>query len=166
MSHLFTNVDSNEKFLERFERGPEIGSGTFGRILKVLDRESKKTVAVIKQVNLSMLYVQKQEYNKQEVTDFFYLTIFMKVVEQIELMKGFCHRNVARLYASFQFENNTHIATIMEICQTDLQKMIIERKEVPCPLETVMKWCSQMLCGVKYLHGNSVIHRDIKPAVN
>ena len=70
MSHLFVNVDSNEKFLERFKRGLEIGSGAFGKILLVLDRESGKTVAVIKQVNLSMLHVREQEYNKKEVTDF------------------------------------------------------------------------------------------------
>ena len=83
MSHLFASVDSNEKFLERFDRGPEIGCGAFGRILKVLDRESGKTVAVIKQVNLSMLRVQEQEYNKQEVTDFFYLTISMKLLNRL-----------------------------------------------------------------------------------
>ena len=81
-------------------------------------------------------------------------------------MKEFCHRNVARLYASFKFDNDTKLATVIEICQTDLQKLIDQRiGQRPFPLETVMKWCSQMLCGLKYLHGKSIIHRDIKPAV-
>ena len=81
-------------------------------------------------------------------------------------MKEFCHRNVARLYASFKFESDTKLATVMEICQTDLQKLIEKRiGQDPFPLETVMKWCSQMLCGLKYLHGKNVIHRDIKPEV-
>ena len=83
MSRLFTKIDSNEKFLENFKRGLEIGSGAFGKILLVLDRKTGKTVAVIKQVNLSMLYVQEQEYNKQEVTDFFYLTISMKLLNRL-----------------------------------------------------------------------------------
>ena len=68
MAHLFANVVSNETFLERFQRGGEIGSGAFGKILLVLDNVSLKTVAVVKQVDLTRFHEMAQEYNKQEVS--------------------------------------------------------------------------------------------------
>ena len=70
MSRLFTKVDSNASFLQRFERGNRIGSGAFGEILLVLDRESGKTVAVIKQIDLPKLNRTAQEYNEREVISF------------------------------------------------------------------------------------------------
>ena len=83
---------------------------------------------------------------------------------QIEMMKGFCHRNVAQLYSSFI--TKTHVVSVMEICQSDLYKCITNRRPDLFPLETIISWCCQIFCGLRYLHKINVIHRDIKPAVS
>ena len=75
MSRLFNNVDSNATFLQSFERGNRIGAGAFGEIFLVLDRESGKTVAVIKQIDLPKLNRTEQEYNKREVISLFNISL-------------------------------------------------------------------------------------------
>ena len=75
MSRLFNNVDSNATFLRSFERGNRIGAGVFGEIFLVLDRESGKTVAVIKQIDLPKLNRTEQEYNKREVISLFNISL-------------------------------------------------------------------------------------------
>ena len=79
-------------------------------------------------------------------------------------MKSFCHRNIARLFASY-YENKT-IVTIMEVCQSDLRMFIHGRNKVPLPVDTILSFSCQMLCGLNYLHERNIVHRDIKPAVN
>ena len=80
--------------------------------------------------------------------------------------QNLCHRNIARVFASYTDNNGLKVVTIMEMCQTDLQKYIKSRKHVPLPADTILNWCSQMVYGLKYLHDKGIIHRDIKPAVN
>ena len=80
-------------------------------------------------------------------------------------MKSFSHRNIVKLYTSFMSDDESTLFTVMEICEMDLQNFIRERNHVPLPYEIVIDWCCQLLCGLKYLHDKTVIHRDIKPAV-
>ena len=82
------------------------------------------------------------------------------------MMENFCHRNIARLFASYTDESGWKFVTIMEMCQGDLQMYIDKRNQVPLPVDTILDWCSQMACGLKYLHDKGIIHRDLKPAVN
>ena len=77
-------------------------------------------------------------------------------------MKQFSHQNVVKLYGNFIARNETVVSTIMEICQCDLKKFIEKRNNLPLPLDTLLNWACQILCGVKYIHKNDVIHRDIK----
>ena len=79
-------------------------------------------------------------------------------------MKNLCHRNVVKVFTSFFSEKRTHIITILEICETDLEKCISKRKE-PFPYNTIIDWCCQILCGLLYLHEKNIIHRDLKPEV-
>ena len=82
------------------------------------------------------------------------------------MMQSFCHRNIARLFTSYTDSNGLKFITIMEMCHGDLKMYIESRNYVPLPVDTILDWCSQMACGLKYLHDKGIIHRDLKPAVN
>ena len=80
-------------------------------------------------------------------------------------MKGLYHRNVVDLYSSFYSNDGLELVSIMELCDHDLQYCIKMRENVLFPYEILIDYSCQILCGLKYLHDNKIIHRDIKPAV-
>ena len=80
-------------------------------------------------------------------------------------MEQFSHRHIVKLYSTFCINNGLEIFVIMELCQSDLAKMVGARNGVQFPIETVLQFCCQILSGVKYLHSKDIIHRDIKPPV-
>ena len=80
-------------------------------------------------------------------------------------MEQFSHRHIVKLYSTFCINNGLEIFVIMELCQSDLAKMVGARNGVRFPIETVLQFCCQILSGVKYLHSKDIIHRDIKPPV-
>ena len=97
---------------------------------------------------------------------FFLISILSFNKNKVEMMKQFSHRNIVKLFASFIAQDGTEISTIMEHCQYDLKKFIANRRNVPLPLDDLLTWCCQILCGLKYLHDQEIIHRDIKPEVS
>ena len=80
-------------------------------------------------------------------------------------MEKFSHRHVVKLYSSFYANNDMEMFVIMELCDCDLETLIENRKGEKIPIDTVLEYCCQILSGVKYLHGQNVTHRDIKPQV-
>ena len=84
-------------------------------------------------------------------------------------MKDLSHRNIAKLYCSFENEEKTKFYSVMEFCQRNLQQCINNRNKRPFPADQVLRWSSQILCGLKHLHSHQpypIVHRDIKPEVD
>ena len=170
MAGLFQNVKGEDSYEQYFEDGTKIASGGFGVVSPVINRKTGKVVAAIKRTNLENRDERLVDYSRKEASLFHPVGLnkFKNVTDflKIEMMQGFCHRNIARLFASYTENNGLKVVTIMEMCQTDLKMYVESRKYVPLPADTVLDWCSQMVCGLKYLHDKGIIHRDLKPAVN
>ena len=83
----------------------------------------------------------------------------------MELMEELSHRNIVNIYSTFFSNNDMELFVIMELCHCDLKKLVEDRNGSKFPIETVLNYCCQIGCGVKYLHSKNTTHQDINPKV-
>ena len=79
-------------------------------------------------------------------------------------MKCLDHNHITKIYSSFETPSKK-IVTIMEICDSDLEKELRNRIS-PFSDEHVLRWSAQLISAMAYLAKMNVIHRDLKPAVS
>ena len=131
-----------------YERGEELGRGSFGYAIKVRRKQDGR------------FYVAKlQKYNQMDVEEQEFC------IREIQNMRQLIHPHLVRFRESFRTEN--HLCIIMDLCDDgDLSQRIFARRDAgdPFPETTVIMWFLQLLSGVDYLHTNKMMHRDIKPA--
>ena len=72
-----------------------------------------------------------------------------------------CHPNVVKLLDVFCSYNK--LLLIFEYCESDLKKYMRRSAGSGLKRSETRKFCRDMLRGVEFLHGNRVIHRDLKP---
>ena len=81
------------------------------------------------------------------------------MAQEINLHKTLAHSFVVKLYSYFEDSNFVYI--ILELCRRrSLMELHKRRKAITEP-ET-RYFMQQILEGVKYLHENKIIHRDLK----
>ena len=82
-----------------------------------------------------------------------------KMAQEITLHKTLQHKYVVKLFSFFEDSNFVYI--ILELCRRrSLMELHKRRKAITEP-ET-RYFMNQILLGVKYLHENKIIHRDLK----
>ena len=124
-----------------------IGKGTFAEVYLVKDIKNNKLL-VAKKLNIKYLSDKEKFYLQNE----------------INILKMFQHPNIIKLYTVIKNPNSTFL--ILEYCSGDsLYKNLyeyIKKFGAPFPEKLVQKLMRQILLGVKTLHENGIIHRDIK----
>ncbi|OAJ39182.1 hypothetical protein BDEG_23044 [Batrachochytrium dendrobatidis JEL423] len=121
----------------RYQLGECIGKGATASVYRGLNLRTGHTVAVKQLRRLDLPSLQ---------------------AEQIALR----HPNIVALYG--YEESGAYLNVIMELCESgSLQETI--RKFGKIPEKLVALYMSQVLAGLGYLHGQGVIHRDIKSAL-
>ena len=82
-----------------------------------------------------------------------------KIMQEVYILKRIRHRNVVRLYETF--ETNKHVLFVIEMCSGgDLLNFVRKRRRLK---EDVAKYLfKQIIEGLQYCHAKSVVHRDIK----
>lgn len=84
-----------------------------------------------------------------------------KLNNEINLMKRLHHPNIVQYYGCVEDKEKNSINIFMEyVTGGSLNHYIKRFKKIP--LETVRQWAYQMVCGVKYLHDQGIVHRDLK----
>eukprot|EP00658_Telonema_sp_P-2_P060142 TRINITY_DN49145_c0_g1_i2.p1 TRINITY_DN49145_c0_g1~~TRINITY_DN49145_c0_g1_i2.p1 ORF type:complete len:429 (+),score=90.82 TRINITY_DN49145_c0_g1_i2:99-1385(+) len=84
-----------------------------------------------------------------------------KLHNEIALMKRLNDRNIVQYYGSLEDKVNNTLNIFMEyVTGGSLNHYIKKFKSLP--LETIRQWTYQMVCGVRYLHEQGIVHRDIK----
>ena len=74
MYGLFHKIRSIDDYNNRFSNGNRLGSGYFGTVYEVVDREDQnKVVAAVKHASLTVLGEKLEESIRQEVTFFYFL---------------------------------------------------------------------------------------------
>ncbi|CAN5973072.1 unnamed protein product [Sphagnum jensenii] len=82
---------------------------------------------------------------------------------EVGVMVRLNHPHVVRLICCHQ--DSTKCSIVMELMPTNLERHIAERKDSDKPFtpQAAVDVMSQIASGMEYLHGQGVVHRDLKP---
>lgn len=118
-----------------------IGEGTFGKVLKVIHKDTNMPRA-LKKISIS------QSLN------------IPQLLSEVNLLKKIDHPNIVRVFEVIQEPKSVNI--IMELCTGgDLFTRIqsLERFSE----ENVRHYMLDIVLAIKYCHDHSIVHRDLKP---
>jgi NIMA (never in mitosis gene a)-related kinase len=123
----------------------KIGEGSFGKAILVQTDEGSKLVC--KMVDVS-------QASSKETQD---------AIKEGRLLAAFKHPYIVRYRESFI--DNGWLCILMDYCEGgDLSRQIEQAKKRHQPFveEQVLRWMTQALLALKYIHDKHILHRDLK----
>jgi serine/threonine protein kinase len=135
------DLEVMNSFQARFQKLEKIGSGTYGVVYKIQDRQTKQIFA-LKKIKIEF------ECNGIPPT----------ALREIVVLKNLKHQNIVNLLDIFLV--TTKLYLIFEYLDYDL-KRYIDRSQIS--LSTIKDFMRQLLEGLLFCHERRVIHRDLKP---
>ncbi|KAJ1410612.1 Serine/threonine-protein kinase, active site [Sesbania bispinosa] len=142
--HRVVNMLQGCRSVDEFERLNKIDEGTYGVVYRARDKKTGEIVALKK---------VKMEKEKEG----FPLTS----LREINILLSFHHPSVVDVKEVVVGSNLDSIFMVMEYMEHDL-KGLMESMKQPFSQSEVKCLMLQLLEGVKYLHDNWVLHRDLK----
>ena len=136
--------------LNDFEIGKILGKGAFATVAIVTRKEDRKTYAM-KRINISKLDDKEKE----------------SALNEIRILASLSHPNIIGYKEAFFDEKSKTLNIVMEYADDgDIDKKIKDnlKKRNLFTEETIWGWIIQILEGLKYLHDNKIMHRDLKCA--
>ncbi|KAL5104889.1 Cyclin-dependent kinase 9 [Taenia crassiceps] len=135
--------------VEDYEKITKVGQGTFGEVFKVQHKTTKEVFA------LKRLRTEKE-------TEGFPVTALREVIilqmlrhENIVRLHGICHRRSLNANGSrYEFY------LLFEFCDHDLAGLLSQKVDINLSVKKGI--AKQLLTGIKFLHDNNVLHRDLK----
>ena len=136
--------------LNDFIFGKILGKGSFGTV-NIVTRKQDNKIYAMKRVNISSL----SDKDKQSS------------LNEIRILASLNHPNIIGYKEAFYDENSRTLNIIMEYADDgDINRKIQEnlKRRLQFEESTVWEWIIQLLKGLKYLHDNKIMHRDLKCA--
>ncbi|KAL8039316.1 hypothetical protein ABFS82_10G027000 [Erythranthe guttata] len=124
--------------------GRQIGAGSFSTVWHARHRVHGTEFA-IKEIVTSQLNPKLQESLKSEIF----------------ILKRVNHPNIIRLHDMIEEPGKIYI--VLEYCKGGDLSMYIQRRQGRIPEETAKHFMQQLAEGLKVLHKNDLVHRDLKP---
>lgn len=118
-----------------------IGEGGFSQVFKVLHKNTGKVMA-LKKINISQL--SKGDCNNLK--------------NEISIHMNLMHKHIIRFFGCLQIENLVFI--LLEHAPNNSLFYYIHEEGLPFHL--ALKFFFQISIGLYYLHGQEIMHRDIK----
>lgn len=132
--------------MDCYEKLNTLGQGTYGIVYRVRDKSSGKEYAL-----------KKVKVDKDLFRDGFPVSC----LREISILKTCFHENIVKLKEVVVGKEIEKIYLVMEYCEQDLASLL-DNLEKPFTESEVKCIIIQLLRGLKYLHENYIVHRDIK----
>ena len=136
--------------LNNFIIGKNLGKGAFGSVCLVTRKEDKKLYAM-KSINIGKL-------DKQEIE---------AALNEVRILASLNHPNIIGYKDAFYDEKSRTLNMVMEYADDgDISHKIQDnlKRRLRFEESTIWEWIIQLLKGLKYLHDNKIMHRDLKCA--
>ncbi|KAJ6762347.1 MAP KINASE KINASE KINASE SSK2-RELATED-RELATED, partial [Salix koriyanagi] len=143
-----SNISPNGRFRRVFtswEKGELLGRGSFGSVYKGISHDGH--FFAVKEVSL----LDQGTRGKQSI---------YQLEQEIALLSRFEHENIVQYYGTDKDESKLYIFLEL-VTQGSLQKLY---QTYNLQDSQVSPYTRQILHGLKYLHDQKVVHRDIKCA--
>ena len=125
--------------IRKYIKGRFLGKGGFGKCYEfICEKSEKKFVGKI---------IDKSMGNAP------------LLINEIKIHKELHHRHIVSFEHYFEDKNNIYI--LLELCQNQTLKSLLERRKTLTELE-VIYYITQLKGALKYLHNRKIIHRDLK----
>ncbi|RVE54371.1 hypothetical protein evm_000856 [Chilo suppressalis] len=136
------------KMVGKYVMGDVLGEGSYGKVKEMLDSESlcRRAVKILKKRKLRR--IPNGEQNVQR---------------EIQLLRILRHKNVIELVDVMYNDEKQKMYLVMEFCVGVLQDMLESSPGKKFPQRQAHDYFTQLLDGLEYLHGQGVVHKDIKP---
>lgn len=138
-------VNSNgDVQVHKYYKGRHLmAQGTKSNCYEFFSEESNKTFAckIIAKSSLEEPYIRQQR------------------LTEIKIHKSLHHSNIVEFHHSFEDSGNMYI--LLEMCHNQSLKEVLLRRNKLTELE-VQCYIVQLIQGLKYLHSNRIIHRNLK----
>lgn len=136
-----TNIDNVSSLYDIYEFQEQIGQGSFGIVVAVVEKNTSK--------NYAIKIVNKFSVGSRRI---------MEIRREIKILRLVQHPHI--IYLAEVFESIKKIYMVFERCKESLYNNFIEKK--PFRENLCRKIIKQLSEAVLYLHKRDVVHRDIK----
>ncbi|EJS44877.1 cdc15p [Saccharomyces arboricola H-6] len=120
-----------------------IGRGSYGVVYKAINKHTDQVVAI-----KEIVYENDEELND--------------IMAEISLLKNLNHNNIVKYHGFIRKSYELYI--LLEYCANGSLRRLVSRSSTGLSENESKTYVTQTLLGLKYLHGEGVIHRDIKAA--
>ncbi|KAL1923530.1 uncharacterized protein VTP21DRAFT_8510 [Calcarisporiella thermophila] len=130
--------------VHRYEKLNQIGEGTYGVVYRARDRQTNEIVA-LKRIRM------QNDNDGMPVSS----------IREISLLQKLKHPNVVSVLDIAVGKELDQVFMVMEYCEQDLSTLMdtVEKPFQPSEIKCLVR---QLLEGLKFIHENYVIHRDLK----
>ena len=126
-----------------YTKGRFLGKGGFARVYEIVNNDTGK--------KYGGKVVAKASLTKSRAKQ--------KLMSEIKIHRSLRHENVVGFEHFFEDSENVYI--LLELCDNQTLSELMKRRKRLTELE-VRCYATQLINGMKYLHGHRVIHRDLK----
>ena len=136
--------------LNDFIFGKVLGKGSFGTV-NIVTRKQDNKIYAMKRVNISRLSDKDKKSSLNE----------------IRILASLNHPNIIDYKEAFFDEETKTLNIVMEFAEEgDIENKVKEnfKHRLRFKEDTIWEWLIQILEGLKYLHDNKIMHRDLKCA--
>ena len=139
-----SNVSGAKVGLQDFELLKVIGKGSFGKVLQVRKKDTKRIYAMKVLNKKTILERNEVEHTKAEKN------ILQKLVHPFLVNLNYSFQTKDKLYFIMDYINGGELFFHLQ-------------KDKKFDEDRVRFYCAEIVCGLEYLHNSGVLYRDLKP---